>query len=427
MDAEQSDALILQRLPDDILQDIVEHLYGAGCGSTYHVIFSHVCRKFRQIALDMPTLWSIIDSHMTEDTAELYLKRSKAADLTIRLANLRHRRDVVAKLDRFLNLVSQESSRWAHFEFNPIDIPFWRETLTVVLKHVENKPVPRLKHLAVHLPQQYSWLFADSDVPNALLQFYSTWTTPRLDRLEMSNSIPNSHMGTTLVSCNLHLASTIDFIHEWNINDLHSFLSSCHMLQELRLRLESLAASPTPLDVIHLNALQSYAVFVLSDRLSNSFLQLTSVLHMPNLSRWSVKIKLDEGTQCTFANGLFDTPNDFRALREFNLSVYCSLPGVLPVHLLFGRLRHLHHLTLKVTQAEFPPAFEAPESGIAPLRSLVLSNCRRMSADLFKDVVIALKRQKDWSEFEKLTVHRCRQITEEDIRAAVPENVTVYH
>jgi hypothetical protein len=282
----------------------------------------------------------------------------------------------------------------------------------------------------IQMLQQYAWLFADSDVPHSLLQFYSTWGTPALTHLTVSNSIPPPQFGETLTSFDLYLEPTMAFVHDWSLTGLHAFLSTCTLLQHLTLRLLTIAvdASPTDLGTIHLPALQSYTAVVASHRAAAAFLRLTSVLHTPNLSHWSVELKLDEEEtdQPRLVHRLFDSPNDFNALRELNLSVCCDLHEPFPLHLIFARLQQLHHLSVKVTRAEFPPTFVAPSSDPPPLRSLTLTTCLGMSAEFFKDVMVALKGGKAWPEFRELTLHECEAVTEEDVRAVVPEHVIVH-
>lgn len=407
---------ILRALPDELLQVIVDHLYNSG--GTWYINFSHVCRKFRDVALGLSTMWTSIHSGMSAKIVELYLIRSKEAGLSIRLVNFPYRDDAITKLDKFVSLIAPTSHRWTSFEFDPYHIPFWREFFEVLFKYLENKDVVRLESLAICVPQAYSWLIADSDVPKNILHFYSTWTAPRLKSLQVASTVPLPQFGANLISCDLRFHNTIGFIHEWLLVDLHAFLSSCHMLQELKMQVEVLAPSPSPLSELHLDSLVSFKTNLLSNGVSLAFQQLMACLHMPNIQQLLVKIKPDERCDAALINSLFKSPNDFRALRVLCLSVYGEVPVVFPLQQLLNQFQALQYLTLKVTHAEFTPTLGGVR--VPPLRFLSLSNCRGMSTGLFKDIIVALRGPEAKSSLENLRIHKCRQITRNDVEAVIP-------
>lgn len=415
---------ILPALPDELLQSILNYLYTSNSWGTCYINFSHVCHKIREVALGLTTIWTALHSGMSPETVELYLMRSKEAGLSIRLANFPHQDDAIAKLDKFVSLIAPTSHRWTSFEFDPSYIPFWRKFFTVllkyleILKNLENMDVAWLERLVIRVPPAYLWLVADSDVPQNALHFYSTWTTPRLKFLRVAGTEPLPQFGINLISCDLRFHHTIDLINEWLLVDLHAFLSSCHVLREFKMQVEALAHSPSTLSELHLDNLVSFKATLLSNGVSLAFQQLMACLNVPNIQRLLVKIKPDERCVPVLIDSLFKLPNDFRALRVLSLSVYGELPVMFPLQRLLDQFPALRFLTLKVTHADFTPRLG--RIVVPPLRFLSLSSCRGMSSALFKDIIIALQSTEEWSSFKNLRIHKCRQITRDDVEALIP-------
>ena len=64
----------LGSIPEDILSLIfTEYLHEPN--TNYHVIVSHTCRAFRLVALNIPSLWTCLNTYMSKDEVETYLSR----------------------------------------------------------------------------------------------------------------------------------------------------------------------------------------------------------------------------------------------------------------------------------------------------------------------------------------------------------------
>jgi hypothetical protein len=83
---------ITQRLPPEVLslifKSVAAHFHGAGCNQMEWIKITHVCTRWRRVALDCPTLWttfSIPTSSLHPTFAEIIMERSKNMLLTVHI------------------------------------------------------------------------------------------------------------------------------------------------------------------------------------------------------------------------------------------------------------------------------------------------------------------------------------------------------
>jgi hypothetical protein len=69
----------INRLPPEILV----HIFGFLGGGTLVVPASHVCRRWRDVALDMPSLWTVIREEDDVSAAQCFMERSRNAKLDV--------------------------------------------------------------------------------------------------------------------------------------------------------------------------------------------------------------------------------------------------------------------------------------------------------------------------------------------------------
>ncbi|KAH9994210.1 hypothetical protein BJV77DRAFT_916545, partial [Russula vinacea] len=69
----------VNRLPTELLV----HIFGFLGGGAFVVPASHVCRRWRDIALDTPSLWTVIRENDDMFAAQCFMERSKNAKLDV--------------------------------------------------------------------------------------------------------------------------------------------------------------------------------------------------------------------------------------------------------------------------------------------------------------------------------------------------------
>ncbi|TDL17486.1 hypothetical protein BD410DRAFT_794319 [Rickenella mellea] len=81
----------MQRLPDDVLREVFEaglampYIFPCLPASGYPIRLTHVCRRFRLVAFSTPRLWTKLENDFPPDQLHAYIRRSRAADLTLSL------------------------------------------------------------------------------------------------------------------------------------------------------------------------------------------------------------------------------------------------------------------------------------------------------------------------------------------------------
>ncbi|KAF8123772.1 hypothetical protein EV363DRAFT_759135 [Boletus edulis] len=244
----------ISRLPTEILQDIFIH-----CARDYHykhmcptksvpswVNVSYVCRHWRNVTLESPTLWSYLFI-MSRRWTEVLLARSKQASLKIRVS-----------------LVPRK----------------WLSCVGMVMKHVE-----RIQELCLHLPASF------------VLPKLSS-RAPRLQELNITVEYPNSSVewpsllfdGDTPALRTLRLSSCPVPLRSFTLSAL-TVLHLVHIPARFRQNTEEfLAALSRMQDLQHLyicHALPSAIGF-----LSSAVFKTFEKIDLPHLSRLRIRALL---------------------------------------------------------------------------------------------------------------------------------------
>ncbi|KAF4604345.1 hypothetical protein EYR40_001524 [Pleurotus pulmonarius] len=116
--------LTVSRLPPEVLSMIFELLASdktprlGYAGNAYEQLLSatHVCRTWRQVALDSPRIWGYISASASPRTAELFLERAKSAPLYFTSRGYRPKEQVLLTvldhLDRLKEIALNCQPKW---------------------------------------------------------------------------------------------------------------------------------------------------------------------------------------------------------------------------------------------------------------------------------------------------------------------------
>ncbi|TDL16269.1 hypothetical protein BD410DRAFT_642824 [Rickenella mellea] len=153
----------IKRIPDEILAQIFE----AGHQISEHVKFSlhvsHVSRRFRQVSLRTPLLWTRIASSHHNDLIEAFILRSGQLDLQVALSN-----HPIDKLRSSLRKIRPHSGRWSRLSLHIL-----REILEI-MDEIGLTYFPRLRYIYHELdvkPKGSKW-----HMP--LLAHFDGWCSP---------------------------------------------------------------------------------------------------------------------------------------------------------------------------------------------------------------------------------------------------------
>lgn len=190
-------------LPNEILREILVWLVPSSSrrqilASASNVVpVTHVCRRLRTPALDMPQLWTTICNKHVRAKYKAYLRRSGKLPVTVFLILV----DGDTEGDvRFLEDVLPYANYWEEFYFRT------GSTLSeyvCILKRMAGLyyavQLPQLRSMTLIFPNNYIYeseasdsYFYDEDegYDNLRIHFYMTWKTPSLKKLRTRNIIP---------------------------------------------------------------------------------------------------------------------------------------------------------------------------------------------------------------------------------------------
>ncbi len=177
----------INRLPPELLVHIFSYLGGGA----FVVPASQVCRRWRDIALDTPSLWAVIREQDNMFAAQCFMERSRRAKLDVSIIiDMLQPDDFVV----FQSLVMPHATRIRRLHvdvFGDRAYDFYR------LLAKRDFLMPGLEHFSIRMTE-YGWHdYADDDPLLSRESFFSE--SDFLERLTFRSVLPLP----TLLSCNI--------------------------------------------------------------------------------------------------------------------------------------------------------------------------------------------------------------------------------
>ncbi|TDL30089.1 hypothetical protein BD410DRAFT_824014 [Rickenella mellea] len=325
----------LHLLPDEMLAEIFESGYTPDLkGSQFAVIISHVNRRFRNISLRMPQLWSTIINRQRASEVEEFLLRSKDKGIIVRLL---HAEKPAIPSNKFIPIVVRHSQRWIEFE------------------HVFDEDITAKSNLSKYtldLPKLRKLANRSAYLGPALPK----WTMPNL--MDYEGDFVSNFFPKTLVTCTLELWGTADNI---GLDELLSFMSNNPTLRSLSLvfhafvrwqcvgsdRVDATAKAT-------LSSLETFSVhFSEGCYVDDNFERFARNLDLPNITQLSLRLSFngharasaDSSTSRLF-RVLFPSSNPYPTLEKLDLIIdaFYTITGTTLEDLLvkLPSLRRLH-------------------------------------------------------------------------------------
>ncbi|KAG9003670.1 hypothetical protein FRB94_002993 [Tulasnella sp. JGI-2019a] len=417
-------------VPDDILYKIF--LVGfSNHPRTFGRLVSHVCRRWRRVALDSPILWSQLvfdrDGSDTFEHERLCLGRSYGAPLDVEISGkaFAESKDVHTRMRKVMQLIEPHAGRWKSLKLS--NIP---ENAFIVLgDRLAHLAVPNLETLTVShrswKPRNANWKFRP---------FLSTGA-PRLKNLTL-RSVPFEWDSSLLH--NLHKL-TLDVLGlTWSdrvfvATKVYTLLSQSPELMELvvssmggfmgspaRGGLHATeAAWPIPVPLAGVPSIcrpKLTKLFIESAQVIDTILQS---VQMPALKALPVKYRMSPSMApfLTQYNGL-------SGLTELNIDSGCVLkPEGTPVHKqhiamlsdLLLALPSVEQLGFQNIQfgagVEDEKWFGSLAERCPKLKRLTLQSCGGLTERGICDVVSRRKAAQDMESLEVLWVMQCQNLT----------------
>lgn len=401
------------------------------------ITLSHVCRRFRYVALALPGLWTELKTDQSPKAVSTFLSRSKESMLSVEVSRWRistlkqdlQTRHVLA----FLDAVIPHSRLMGSFTFivdeELEDIMCGSPRLRRSLTDLQLPNLSRLK--LVH--SSYA-----TDDANDL---YSSWVMPNLQYLCLTNLIPRPNFASSLLRCEILLRNFLD-MESYDIDLLLRFLRPLSKLEELtldieRVILESTGSQPT----VVLTALKKFS---LSSDCPDGFMPrlLIESLCLPNLSTLGLSFYQAKGEvlQPNLPNLIRDLlrPEAFTRVSQLELEFegfeeytlvdakdgICSLFDIV-----FDRLPNLEQLIIRAPEDDLTSFFEVTRKKAGrPLRLLKLDFCGRANGRDVVDFLRELEGKGGWNDSSVLEVVKCGSFRNgwKDVLAFLPKERFVW-
>ncbi|TDL30138.1 hypothetical protein BD410DRAFT_780675 [Rickenella mellea] len=401
-------------LPNEALAKIFEAGYTADWeGSRFAVTVSHVCSRFRQIALRMPHLWSTLTSYQTIEGLAHFVDRSKHHSLIIDM------KDREVSPQNFLPFIIPYVERWVGFRcedpLSPADIP---SILSILGRQIYLPNLTTLSNLSSS-------------------SFQSNWIMPRLLHF-VGQAQPNFLAVTSLVSCTLHLRERTHSPNpDYGLEDLLIFLDNNKRLQRLTLVLKTIipgysSRSPSDANLAYLpNLTELHIYWDGGCYINDDFGKFIRNLHLPKLQELSLQFSaIDPDGLFDFiadptediASVMFPATNHFPALRTlefvadpyflFSPSSVTSLENE-PQDFLEVALKRtptLQHLYIEASGL-CCPSYRWKDFELPRLRTIHFKNCDRIRRQLVDWILDRLH------GLETFKIDGCRGLSERYLRS----------
>ncbi|KLO13566.1 hypothetical protein SCHPADRAFT_904034 [Schizopora paradoxa] len=437
-------------IPNEILSQILlfaancnpDHVFHTGnareeimCGFRSAVALSHVCRRFRVVALHVlntPTMWNRIVDSMTPNVVEACLRRSGIAPLEIFInpfvwTSLKQKQH----FKEFIQGISSTADRWSSFTLYDVTETLGSKAtlddLTLIEDVFGDLHVPLLERMEICMPHRLSRSNVDGWVSIIPRRFCQVWNAPKLNTLVAKQFIPQPFSRPTVLSTldltfGDHARKGLNSREMFDVSRLHLFLLSCPLLENMCLSMSRLN-EPESAD-----SLLRPASFVRVKNVTFRFYSCSASFVRAVLGESTfpaaTKLTLSLGFPTTYRHELHQlieaalyNSRRFPSLVKMALDIRHDHSsrgsGIEPVDLPFSLLENVKHLTLQVDKSV---DLQLPKGRIPPLHSLCLKNCSRIGMDWVDSFLETLAEQGDLETLEELRTESCEMLEDVSIR-----------
>ncbi|TDL30117.1 hypothetical protein BD410DRAFT_780657 [Rickenella mellea] len=380
----------LRHLPDEILAQIFETGYTTDLqGNRFAITISHVNRRFRNVSLRLPRLWSTITNYQRVSELKVFLTRSKDMGIIIKLLPDGH---PLMPAKKFIGIVVRHSQRWIEFDHG-----FDEEVEMDATLSRYKLDLPKLRKL--------------TNNSGYLAPTLPKWNMPSLAEYEGDASPGLS--ATNMVSCTLDL---------WDNNglyDLLSFISDNPTLRSLSLVFHGFIPymGGSQVDAkATLSSLDTFSVhFDGGCYIDDDFERFVTNLSLPNLTQFSLKLSVDpvgsSREDCDtgrFFQVLLRNPNPYPKLAKLDVIIdaFFDIPSI-ELEQSLERLPSLRRIYVEA------PGMDSSYDRwrcTHPLHSVELSKCDRFTRGFVESLGTELLRNDHSAEdrMQMFTVTNCR-------------------
>jgi hypothetical protein len=318
--------------------------------------FPLVCRKFRQLELSMPSLWTYITDRMPEEVMRLHISRSGNLDVKVHLCDFQWINDPV-KSDLLFGI----ACRWSHLSIKKLDIS--DESTGAVLNNL-------------HLPSLRELYFdARNEKANTLI---CNWHLPKLCAVSVSNVDSALALPLGMRKCLTRLKFSNRRTARVSMEKIIKYLSSSRLMRLTELEMDFFHQRPdlgdgpdTYYENVSLPTIQTLRMRCLcigeSRNFENKLFHALSSVEFPNVRRMELELSVDAVAQSeTFVKWLSGLARSHNAVTvkappdcvqaEAQIFSACRNGGCRQVKILTETVRDIHITIEKVGDHNHPNA-----------------------------------------------------------------------
>ncbi|TDL16637.1 hypothetical protein BD410DRAFT_615399 [Rickenella mellea] len=387
----------IKRIPNEILVNIFHIGHRSTDNYSFLISVTHVCRRFRTLALQESTLWTRINAgrSQTSDKILALIGRSRQQDLDVTFIN--GGCEILFGMRTFYDTFQASSLRWTSlhtgsdsFQYIPVDLPLSR--------------VRRLSFVKESTME---------DVHNI------PWMLPGLQIFHGINILPKFCYATPLLTiCSLSFS-------EWYLDASGFMTCLSHLLciEDLRLVFQDTTLSDDGFGadaLLTMPAVQTFSVTFGDEGGTRLVKALLSRLVMTNLSRLIICSK--DAIDASFvleplrvsSSGYFRV---FGSPREIDVEIL-STEGVDITPLLLEPLQFVRHLSIIIPHAKFIKTLashqggnEDPREKLGSLQSVRFINCHRIHEKQVENLADRLLENVSGRGLQLLEIFSCKGIS----------------
>ncbi|KLO07889.1 hypothetical protein SCHPADRAFT_944895 [Schizopora paradoxa] len=405
----------LSSLPDDVLSLVMEHASEEGNSAAKVALrLSHICHRFRQIALRIPTLWSNIWGSMDINLVSLFWDRITIPVATIIFDNGVYGVSSAVEVAPFIRCVTARSELWSkvYHAFAP-NVALNRDILDVMAHETHQLHAPFLSFLYIEGSRSRS-ILQDPPLENSL-HYYSSWIMPRLTKFAVENFIPIPLMNATSLT-------VFRFVHRLNnkqteeLNEIRAgerlsslilFLGSCPTLQTVAMVIEFFPEfidfAPNEFADLPNVEMLELSLINCQGTVLRSFLEH---IHFPNVSTMELRFFASSASISIQddLDAVFWDLHKFDSLANLTFTTL-SHDQIPPLRFPFSSLSRLRHLTFIGNMADYEKILhEGP--CLPALRSLTFENCDIQDRNWTESLLARLKSQGNIPEVREIRTAR---------------------
>ncbi len=445
------DARGILHLPAELLANIFEQAVANGPLKVRKAIrISNVCKRFRSIALNIPSLWDAVSDDWRHELVELLLARCNKPMIQARFdSNLKKTRDTYGSKSSFsdssfMGIVESlpTNSVWRGFSVVYNDLDDGRQAVAALAESYKSGRFAHLEHIGISCrairyaehTSNVSFLY-DADA-----ETLSSLELPKLKSLRCDSMYPRSINAPQLVECFVSLYSFCEV--KWDTQELLHFLGSMPSIQFLTLEFRHAKLwSPdifmsTHSKAIELSNVQHLSVVIRQHTSPELLEDLMTKLELPNVKTMSIEAHFgDRDIPHDWFTALFaetseseeDDPRIFRDLEKLDIQIFDENfddDDIFPCDLVFSTMPSLRYLSVEAPGLFCPINWDWDPSYLEELRVLRLKNCHYIAhKHVGEPIVSGMEALDSFKRLERVEFDDCSDMMKwkKDIEEVFPK------